>query len=150
MKTAKNRLSMKYPWTWCRIILRHELKNSNLQSRNLQETRRWAKKWQVAIIHTESFYNPKAYNRHGNAYGMMQIVPKYAGQTMNYSLLQKKGKPSSKQLYDPKINLEMGIGYIRWLANNKWPKVKNKTNQYWAIICSYNGGPGTIYKSYDR
>ena len=101
----------------------------------------------MAIIHTESFYNPKAYNRHGNAYGMMQIVPRYAGQTMNYALFKKRGKPSSKQLYDPRTNMEMGIGYIRWLANNKWPKVKNKTNQYWAIICSYNGGPGSVYKA---
>jgi len=101
----------------------------------------------MAIIHTESFYNPKAYNRHGNAYGLMQIVPKYAGATMNYALYKKKGKPSSDQLFDAEINLNMGIGYIRWLADNKWSKVTNKDNQYYAIICSYNGGPGCVYKA---
>jgi len=101
----------------------------------------------MAIIHTESFYNPKAYNRHGNAYGLMQIVPKYAGATMNYSLYKKKGKPSSDQLFDAEINLNMGIGYMRWLADNKWSKVTNKENQYYAIICSYNGGPGCVYKA---
>lgn len=101
----------------------------------------------MAIIHTESFYNPKAYNRHGNAYGLMQIVPKYAGATMNYTLFKKKGKPSSDQLFDAETNLDMGIGYIRWLADHKWDKITNEENQYYAIICSYNGGPGCVYKA---
>lgn len=101
----------------------------------------------MAIIHTESFYNPKAYNRHGNAYGMMQIVPAYAGKTMNYVLYKNKSKPNSSQLYDPKVNLNMGIGYLRWLADNKWEKIKNRDNQSYCIICSYNGGPGSIYKA---
>ena len=101
----------------------------------------------LAVIHTESYFNPKAYNRHGNAYGMMQIVPKYAGRTMNYVLYKSNSKPTSKQLYNPKINLAMGIGYLRWLINNKWNKVQNKQNLYFAIICSYNGGPGSVYKA---
>ncbi|MCD4818903.1 MAG: murein transglycosylase domain-containing protein [Candidatus Cloacimonetes bacterium] len=101
----------------------------------------------LAIIHTESYFNPKAYNRHGNAYGMMQIVPKYAGLTMNNVLYKKNKQPSSKQLFNADTNIEMGVGYIKWLAENKWKKVTNKTNQQYCIICSYNGGPGTIYKA---
>ena len=101
----------------------------------------------LAIIHSESYFNPKAYNRHGNAYGMMQIVPKYAGLTMNNYIYKKNKKPDSKQLFDPSINLEMGIGYLRWLADNKWSKVTNNTNQMYCVICSYNGGPGSIYKA---
>lgn len=101
----------------------------------------------LGIIHTESFYNPRAYNRHGNAYGMMQIVPKYAGATMNYVLYGKRGKPGSSFLYKPQNNLAMGIGYMRWLADNKWSEVKNKVNQNYCIVCSYNGGPGSVYKA---
>ncbi|MDD3050650.1 MAG: murein transglycosylase domain-containing protein [Candidatus Cloacimonetes bacterium] len=101
----------------------------------------------LAIIHTESYFNPKAYNSHGNAYGMMQIVPKYAGLTMNSVLYKSNSQPTAEQLYNPEINMAMGIGYLRWLADNKWDRVTNKTNQYYAIICSYNGGPGTIYKA---
>jgi peptidoglycan lytic transglycosylase C len=101
----------------------------------------------MAIIHTESYFNPKAYNRHGNAYGMMQIVPKYAGLTMNNVLYKKNKQPSSKQLFNADTNIEMGVGYIKWLADNKWKRVTNKTNQQYCIICSYNGGPGTIYKA---
>jgi len=101
----------------------------------------------MAIIHTESYFNPKAYNRHGNAYGMMQIVPKYAGLTMNNVLYKNNRKPTSGELFDPHKNLKMGISYMRWLADNKWEKVKGKTNLYYCIICSYNGGPGTIYKA---
>jgi membrane-bound lytic murein transglycosylase C len=101
----------------------------------------------MAIIHTESFFNPKAYNRHGNAYGIMQIVPKYAGLTMNNHLYHKNEPPSPQQLFNPKINMEMGIGYLRWLADYKWENIKNEDNLYYCLICSYNGGPGTIYKA---
>lgn len=101
----------------------------------------------LAIIHSESYFNPKAYNRHGNAYGMMQIVPKYAGLTMNNYIFKKNQPPTSQQLFDPDINLEMGIGYLRWLADNKWEKVTNRINQMYCIICSYNGGPGSVYKA---
>lgn len=104
-------------------------------------------KYAMAIIHTESYYNPKAYNRHGNAYGMMQIVPRYAGRTMNNYLFKQNKKPSSGQLFNPEINMQMGIGYMRWLADNKWSKIHNETNLYYCIISSYNGGPGTIYKA---
>jgi len=101
----------------------------------------------LGIIHTESFFNPKAYNRRGNAYGMMQIVPKYAGLTMNNVLFKQNKQPSSTQLFNAETNIKMGVGYIRWLIDNKWDKVKNKTNLQYCIICSYNGGPGTIYKA---
>ncbi len=101
----------------------------------------------LAIIHTESYFNPKAYNRKGNAYGLMQIVPKYAGKIMNKELNRKNKKPSPKYLYNPKNNLKMGIGYLRWLANHKWRKIHNKTNLEYCLICSYNGGPGSIYKA---
>ena len=77
----------------------------------------------------------------------MQIVPKYAGKTMNYVLYNKNSNPSSSDLFNAQKNIEMGIGYIRWLADNKWNKVTNTTNQNYCIICSYNGGPGTIYKA---
>ncbi|MCF7794331.1 MAG: murein transglycosylase domain-containing protein [Candidatus Cloacimonetes bacterium] len=101
----------------------------------------------LAIIHSESYFNPKAYNRFGNAYGMMQIVPKYAGLTMNNYIYKRNQPPTSDQLFNPEINLEMGIGYLRWLADNKWDKVANKTNRMYCVISSYNGGPGSIYKA---
>ncbi|MBN2829833.1 MAG: DUF3393 domain-containing protein, partial [Candidatus Cloacimonetes bacterium] len=101
----------------------------------------------LAIIETESSFNPKAYNRTGNAYGLMQIVPKYAGQTMNKELHKTNKPPTSDQLFDPDFNAEMGIGYLSWIAKNKWGDVKNKRNLYYAVTCSYNGGWGTIYKA---
>jgi membrane-bound lytic murein transglycosylase C len=99
----------------------------------------------LAIIHTESYFNPKAYNRHGNAYGLMQIVPKYAGLTMNRVLYNNSAEPTSGVLFNPERNMEMGIGYMNWLSNNIWKDVSNETNRYYAIICSYNGGHGSVY-----
>jgi len=101
----------------------------------------------MAIIHTESAFNPKAYNRNGNAYGLMQIVPKYAGATMNDFLYHKRRKPSGRELFNAKKNLEFGIGYLHWLKIKKWERVKNKNNLSYIIICSYNGGVGSVYKA---
>ncbi len=99
----------------------------------------------LAIIKTESNFNPRAYNRSGNAYGMMQIVPEYAGKTMNKKLYNDDRKPSSKVLFNPQKNLEMGIGYLAHLQDNSWKKVKNKTNKRYCVICSYNGGRGAVF-----
>ena len=101
----------------------------------------------LAVIHTESTFNPKAYNRHGNAYGMMQIVPRYAGRTMNRILYDQDSNPEPELLFDPRRNVEIGVGYMRWLVDHTWEDVENLTNRNYCIICSYNGGSGTIYKA---
>ncbi len=99
----------------------------------------------LAIIKTESCFNPRAYNRSGNAYGMMQIVPKYAGRTMNRILYNKDKEPASKILFDPEKNLRMGINFLGHLKSKSWKKITNEINQRYCVICSYNGGSGAIY-----
>lgn len=99
----------------------------------------------LAIIKTESCFNPRAYNRTGNAYGMMQIVPKYAGRTMNKILYKKDKEPDSSILFDPAQNLRMGINFLGHLEKTSWKKVQNEINQRYCVICSYNGGSGAIY-----
>lgn len=99
----------------------------------------------IAIIRTESCFNPRAYNRTGNAYGMMQIVPKYAGRTMNRILYKKDKEPGGKILFDPEKNLRMGINFLGYLQSTSWKKISNKINQRYCVICSYNGGSGAIY-----
>ncbi|MBI9031728.1 DUF3393 domain-containing protein [bacterium] len=99
----------------------------------------------LAIIKTESCFNPRAYNRTGNAYGMMQIVPKYAGRTMNRILYKKDKEPASKVLFDPETNLRMGINFLGHLKSTSWKKITNEINQRYCVISSYNGGSGAIY-----
>lgn len=99
----------------------------------------------LAIIRTESCFNPRAYNRTGNAYGMMQIVPKYAGRTMNRILYKKDKEPGGKILFDPDKNLRMGINFLGHLKSTSWKKITNDINQRYCMICSYNGGSGAIY-----
>lgn len=99
----------------------------------------------LAIIKTESCFNPRAYNRTGNAYGMMQIVPKYAGRTMNKILYKKDKEPGGKILFNPEKNLKMGIHFLGHLKSTSWKKIKNEINQRYCVICSYNGGSGAIY-----
>lgn len=99
----------------------------------------------LSIIQTESSFNPKAYNREGNAYGMMQIVPVYAGKTMNKILNGRNEEPSSKELFDANTNLKYGIHYLGKLENKDWKKVSNKVNRRYCVICNYNGGAGAVY-----
>lgn len=101
----------------------------------------------LGIIRAESSFNYKAYNRKGNAYGLMQIVPRFAGRTMNKRLYNRDGKPTPEQLFDPKTNLEMGIGYLNFLETQWFEHVKNTTNRYYCMICAYNGGAGNVLKS---
>ena len=81
----------------------------------------------------------------GNAYGMMQIVPKYAGRTMNRILYKEDKEPNSKILFDPEKNLRMGINFLGHLKSTSWKKITNEVNQRYCVICSYNGGSGAIY-----
>ncbi|MCK4358511.1 MAG: DUF3393 domain-containing protein [Candidatus Cloacimonetes bacterium] len=101
----------------------------------------------LGIIHTESYFNPMAYNAKGDAYGLMQIVPRYAGKLMNKVLFNKNLEPTSDQLFNPEINIQIGIAYLKHLSENIWQKVDNLTNRTYCMVCSYNGGAGSVYKA---
>lgn len=72
--------------------------------------------WITSVIWTESHFNPSAIS-YVSAQGLMQIMP-----STGVYLLKKKGrhfstKQAIKLIRDPKINLELGIGYLRELLN---------------------------------
>jgi len=57
----------------------------------------------LAIILAESSFNPKAYNKGGNATGLMQITPIGAKEARRQCKLDKK-----PDLFNPKVNLDYG------------------------------------------
>lgn len=113
----------------------------------------------LALIHTESAFNPKAYSRRPDgtpmAIGLMQIIPTQAGRDAHKALYGSDKIVSTEYLFDPKNNVEMGTWYVKWLM--KWwqrqekkrhGKVSSNTKIEYYSISSYNQGMGTILKRY--
>ncbi|QIQ41852.1 MAG: transglycosylase SLT domain-containing protein [Buchnera aphidicola (Microlophium carnosum)] len=100
-----------------------------------------------SIIYAESSGNPYAKSK-SNAIGLMQIKPSSAGAEV-YRLQGKKGQPSVKELYNPKININIGTAYISFLQK-KLMIIKNKDVMRYAIIVSYVNGASALLKTFSK
>jgi len=100
-----------------------------------------------SIIYVESSGNPCAKSK-SNAIGLMQIKPSSAGAEV-YRLYGKKGQPSIKELYNPKINIDMGTAYISFLQK-KFSTIKNKDVMRYATIVSYVNGASALLKTFSK
>ncbi|ABZ74644.1 Lytic transglycosylase catalytic [Shewanella halifaxensis HAW-EB4] len=102
----------------------------------------------MAIMETESSFNPLARSR-SNALGLMQIKANTAGRDY-FSLIQGyTHTPSSAYLYDPAKNIEVGTGYLKILSTRYLAGIKHPKKREYAVISSYNGGAGNLWKSLD-
>ncbi len=89
----------------------------------------------LAVIQTESNFTPKAVSSKG-AIGLMQVMPKtgeYVAKNMGISY---KG---SKSLYDPFVNVRLGIHYLSFL--------EDQFNSTENALAAYNYGPANFVKS---
>ena len=82
----------------------------------------------AALIGAESAGNPRAYSRKG-ARGLMQLMP---------STAQRFGARLEK-IYEPKENLEAGISYLSWLAE-QFPNDLSK------VLAAYNAGENAVVR----
>jgi len=99
----------------------------------------------LAIIHTESYFNPLAESPCG-AYGLMQLIPRYAGREA-YLFLYKKDKViTSDYLYLPENNVELGTAYLYLLKNKHFSDMREELKNMYLVICGYNCGPTAINK----
>ncbi|MFA6004639.1 MAG: transglycosylase SLT domain-containing protein [Elusimicrobiota bacterium] len=99
-----------------------------------------------AVIHTESYFNPLAKSQVG-ALGLMQIVPKTAGNEA-YKFLYKQDKLILPEyLYDPDNNILLGATYLHMLQTRYYGKVKDPDNRRLLSIAAYNCGPGNVRKT---
>ncbi len=78
-----------------------------------------------AVIHTESYFNPRAKSRAG-ARGLMQLMPKTAA------------KYGISNIYDPSDNVEAGVKHLRYLLK-KYPR----NLKY--VLAAYNAGEKAVY-----
>jgi membrane-bound lytic murein transglycosylase C len=112
-----------------------------------------AGKWDInetlvlAIIHTESAFNPMA-TSYVPAYGMMQIVPRYAGKEVAEKLWGKAKLLSPSYLYDAEKNIEVGTVYLNILYHRYFRKVKDSESRLFCSISAYNTGAGNVARAF--
>jgi membrane-bound lytic murein transglycosylase C len=101
----------------------------------------------LAIIHTESFFNPMA-KSHANALGLMQIVPRTAGRDVYRVLNGKDAVPSEEYLFNPKQNVLFGSTYLDILLNRYLRGIEDPIVHEYLAICAYNTGAGNVARAY--
>ena len=99
-----------------------------------------------AVIHTESEFNPKAKSPAG-ALGLMQIVPRTAGNEAYKYLYKKDTLVTPEYLFDPDNNIMLGSTYLHMLMTRHYGKIKDPDNRRSLSVAAYNCGPGNVRKS---
>lgn len=109
----------------------------------------------MAIIHTESSFNPRAISTfrrgkggYGHAYGLMQLVPEYGGQEA-YTMIGGRGLPSPALLFDPDRNIELGVVYLAKLTHQYFGGVQGEEKKEYLTIAGYNTGPFNVAKAFN-
>ena len=101
----------------------------------------------LAIIHTESYFNPTAAS-HANAYGLMQLVPTSGGRDAYNAVFGEDGIPTKEFLFQSEKNINLGCAYIDILTTRYFRGATSSlTNQYLSIS-AYNTGAGNVAKAY--
>ena len=100
-----------------------------------------------AVIHTESYFNPKA-KSYVPAYGLMQIVPHYAGKDAYRYVYGKDKRPTANYLYEPHNNVELGTAYLHLLYTRSFQQVKDSKSRMLCVIAAYNTGADNVSRAF--
>ena len=103
----------------------------------------------LAIMHTESHFNPKAQS-HVPAFGLMQIVPRTAGVDVNRFLYKKDQPMAQSYLFSPNENIETGGAYLHILNSRYLRKITNPQSRLYCIVAAYNTGSGNVAKTFNK
>ena len=102
-------------------------------------------KFILAIIYTESAFNPLA-KSWANAFGLMQLVPRFGGLESFEFVFGYKQKPSPAYLFQPEKNIELGTAYFHLIFNKHFKDVPDSKKKMYMAIASYNWGPHRVRK----
>lgn len=115
----------------------------------ISSVRRWAREFELpealllAVIHTESRFDPKARSPE-NAIGLMQIIPHRAGADAWAYLTGNQRIPTEAELLDPDTNIRLGTAYLRLLKDRYWHDVEDPAVLRALLLASYNWGVGNV------
>jgi len=99
----------------------------------------------MAVIHTESYFNPMAKSTAG-AYGLMQVIPRFAGREAYQYIYETDWIIQPDYLYSPGINIELGAAYLYILQNRYFKDINDDEKRLYVSICAYNWGPTAMRK----
>lgn len=99
-----------------------------------------------AIIQVESGGNPHAVST-SNAIGLMQLKASTAGKDA-YRKKGRGGQPTSRELKDPAVNIDLGTAYLNILQNQQLAGISNPKTMRYAMIVSYANGAGAMLRTF--
>lgn len=99
-----------------------------------------------AVIHTESYFNPKA-RSHIPAFGLMQLVPSSGARDAYLYVYNEDKLLKADYLYVPKNNIELGCAYLGKMRHRYFKDVREDSTAYYLMIAAYNTGPGNVAKA---
>ncbi|MHA7847049.1 transglycosylase SLT domain-containing protein [Serratia sp. D1N4] len=99
-----------------------------------------------AIIQVESGFNPNVVST-SNAVGLMQLKASTAGRDA-YRMKGKDGQPSSRELKDPAVNIDLGTAYINILQSQQLAGITDPQTLRYATIVSYVNGAGAMLRTF--
>jgi membrane-bound lytic murein transglycosylase C len=101
----------------------------------------------LAVIHTESYFNPFAKSG-APAYGLMQLVPT-SGAKEAYAFVHHSAPRTvePRELYQPEVNVELGTAYLHLLLTHHFNDLKDPLARIYASISAYNCGPRNTMKA---
>lgn len=102
-----------------------------------------------AIMKVESDFNPFAISA-AMAVGLMQVVPTTAGSDVYSYLNGKKGQPSKQDLLSTSTNITYGSAYLHLLGTRFLKDIADPTSREYCVIAGYNGGAGTVLRTFDK
>ncbi|WP_345945713.1 transglycosylase SLT domain-containing protein [Sodalis sp. dw_96] len=98
-----------------------------------------------AIIQVESGFNPSAVSR-SNAIGLMQLKAETAGRDA-YRFKGRYGQPSTYELKDPAINIDLGTAYLG-ILQRQLSGISNPQTLRYALTVAYVNGAGALLRSF--
>jgi len=100
----------------------------------------------MAMMETESTFNPMAKSS-VPAYGLMQIVPRYAGLEVNRRIFNSDEPPKPSFLYKPENNIQFGTAYLSSMRARQFRNVIDDQSAMYMIIAAYNTGPSNVARA---
>lgn len=101
----------------------------------------------MAMIHTESAFNPKARSQ-ASAYGLMQLVPHTAGREAYQRVYGQHRELTPQYLFDPHNNIELGTAYLHILKNSYLRSITDPLSRTYCAVAAYHAGPSNVWKAF--
>ena len=97
----------------------------------------------LAIMHTESSFDPLARSRTG-ACGLMQLIPGAGARAAFTYLTGSQGRVPKACLFRPHLNIVLGIAYLELLWTESFSMIHPGAVRAYVCVAAYNAGPNRI------